>query len=77
MVMKDATSGGAFQLALDPSEKLLYVVQQRTTLNATDTKGNAIHILQVATDGSVTEAVFSPLALPVPSNAHPQGIVVL
>ena len=74
--MKDVGSGGAFQLALDPTEKLLYVVQQRITLNAGDTKGNAIHILNVAADGSLTEAAFSPFALPVPSNAHPQGIVV-
>ena len=77
MVMKDVGSGGAFQLSLDPTERLLYVVQQRTTLNTADTKGNAVHVLNVAADGSLTEAPFSPLALPVPSNAHPQGIVVL
>jgi 6-phosphogluconolactonase (cycloisomerase 2 family) len=76
MVMKDAGSGGAFQLTLDPTEKLIYVVQQRTTLNAADTKGNAIHVLNVAANGSLTEAAFSPITLPVPSNAHPQGIVV-
>ncbi len=76
LVMKNASSGGAFQLSLDPTQKLLYVVQQRTTLDPTDLKGNAVHILQVAADGSLTEASFSPLALPVPSNAHPQGIVV-
>lgn len=76
LVMKDAGSGGAFQLSLDPAEKLLYVVQQRTTLNAADTKGNAIHILNVGAGGALTEAAFSPIALPVPANAHPQGIVV-
>jgi 6-phosphogluconolactonase (cycloisomerase 2 family) len=77
LIMADAGSGGAFQLSLDPTERLLYVVQQRTTLTAADTKGNAIHVLSVAADGSVGEAAFSPIALPVPSNAHPQGIVVL
>lgn len=77
LVMKDAASGGAFELSLDPTEKLLYVVQQRTTLNAADTKGNAIHVLQIGAGGSLTEAPYSPIALPVPSNAHPQGIVVL
>ena len=77
MVMKDAGSGGAFELALDPAEKLLSVVEQRTTLNAADPKGNEIHVLQVSANGSLTEAPFSPIMLPVPSNAHPQGIVVL
>lgn len=76
LVMKDAGSGGGFQLALDPTEKLLYVVQQRTTLNAADLKGNAVHVFNVAADGSLTETAFSPIALPVPSNAHPQGLVV-
>ncbi len=77
MVMRDAGSGGAFQLSFDPTEKLLYVVQQRTTLNPADLKGNAIHVLNVAADGSLNEAPFSPIALQVPSNAHPQGIIVL
>ena len=76
LVMKDAASGGAFELTLDPSESLLYVVQQRTTLNSADLKGNAIHVMNVGVNGSLSEASFSPIALPVPSNAHPQGIVV-
>ena len=77
LVMKDATSGGAFELSLDPTEKLLYVIQQRTTLNNADLKGNSIHVLQVGANGNLTEASFSPISMPVPSNAHPQGIVVL
>jgi len=77
MVMKDAGSGGAFELSFDPSEKLLYVVEQRTTLNPADPKGNEIHILNVGANGSLSEASISPFTLPVPANAHPQGIVVL
>ena len=77
VAVTNAASGGTFQLSLDPSERLLYVVQQRTTTNSADLNGNAIHVFQIAADGSVSEAAFSPIALPVPSNAHPQGIVVL
>ncbi len=76
IVVPDASSGGTFQLSLDPSGKLLYVVQQRVTKNAADLKGNAIHVYQVAADGSLSAAPLASTALPVPSNAHPQGIAV-
>ncbi len=55
---------------------LLYVIQQRTTLNASDLKGDAIHVLQVDLGSALTQASFSQIALPVQSNAHPQGIVI-
>ncbi|MEO5987307.1 MAG: FlgD immunoglobulin-like domain containing protein [Candidatus Eisenbacteria bacterium] len=69
--------GMPFQEALDPSARFLYVVSQRTTIDPTDLTGNVLHTLLVAPDGTITEAPFSPLALPVPYFARPQGIVVL
>jgi DNA-binding beta-propeller fold protein YncE len=68
-----------FQLQLDPAGKFLYVVNHETTLADTFPKGNALHILKVARDGTLTEIEDSPVILPrpaVPAGAHPKGIVV-
>jgi 6-phosphogluconolactonase (cycloisomerase 2 family) len=72
-----ATPSSPVELALDPSGKFLYVVGQRHTLDATLVGGNVVHVLEVGDDGRLTEAPFSPVALPVPVEAHPHGIVVL
>jgi 6-phosphogluconolactonase (cycloisomerase 2 family) len=69
--------GNPFQQALEPSERFLYVVSQRTTTDPNDLTGNGVHILTVGQDGSLAEAPFSPMALPVPAFARPQGVVAL
>lgn len=71
-----AGSGGPFQAALDPTGQFLYVVSQRLTDDPNDLAGNAVHILAIGPDGSLSQP-FSPLDLPVPTFARPQGIVVL
>lgn len=74
-VVKLSGSGGPFQAALDPSESFLHVVSQRTNPDAPSEEANLLHILQVdAEDGTLTEVPSSPLALPVPDTARPQGI---
>jgi 6-phosphogluconolactonase (cycloisomerase 2 family) len=68
-----------FQLSLDPSGKFLYVVNHENSENDSFPDGNALHILQVASDGKLTETAASPVILPqslVPAGAHPKGIVV-
>jgi 6-phosphogluconolactonase (cycloisomerase 2 family) len=70
------TPSAPVELALDPSGHFLYVVGQRHSLDASETGGNVVHVLEVAADGTVAEASFSPIALPIPVAAHPHGIVV-
>jgi 6-phosphogluconolactonase (cycloisomerase 2 family) len=68
-----------FQLTLDPSGKFLYVVNHETTEDDSYPQGNALHILQVASNGMLTELPLSPVILPqsaVPAGAHPKGIAV-
>lgn len=72
-----AGPGNLFQEALDPTGTLLYVVSQRTTADPSDTTGNGLHILQIDQNGVLSEAPFSPMALPIPPAARAEGVVVL
>jgi 6-phosphogluconolactonase (cycloisomerase 2 family) len=67
---------GLFQLTLDPTGRFLYVVSHETTLDNSFPAGNQVHILRVGRDGRLTEP-NAPVPLPVPANAHPQGVVAL
>ncbi|HWZ44030.1 MAG TPA: hypothetical protein VNW97_11165 [Candidatus Saccharimonadales bacterium] len=67
----------SFQQALDPSGKFLFVVNHAETPNNDYPEGNAIHIMQVQPGGTLVEAAFSPLILPVPSNVKPTGNAIL
>ena len=61
-------AGGSFgptNLALDPTEKFLYVLT-----------GTTLHVLSVATDGTLTETV-TPRPLGVPSGTVPAGLATL
>ncbi len=66
-----------FEIALDPSGRSLYAVNQST--NPAFPQGNQFHALTVARDGTLTESaapiVFSQAD--VPANAHPQGVAVV
>ena len=74
-----------FNLAVDPSGKYLYVVNHETctstSIDPTNCPaGNAIHILSINSDGTLTELSSSPFIFPatmVPNDTHPKGIVVL
>jgi hypothetical protein len=67
--------GALFQLALDPTERFLYVIGQRGSNGA---PGNTLHVLAVdGEDGTLTEVPSSPVPVTVQSpDARPQGIAV-
>jgi 6-phosphogluconolactonase (cycloisomerase 2 family) len=69
--------GRPCQQALDPNGRFLYILSHRATPNPNDLTGNGVHILNVWPDGSVSESPLSPMALPIPAFARPQGIVAL
>jgi 6-phosphogluconolactonase (cycloisomerase 2 family) len=74
-----------FNLSVDPSGQHLYVVNHTTctstSIDATNCPaGNAIHIMNINADGTLTETSASPLIFPateVPNDTHPKGIIVL
>jgi DNA-binding beta-propeller fold protein YncE len=67
--------GALFQLALDPTERFLYVIGQRGSHAA---PGNALHVLAVdAENGTLSEVPSSPVPITVQSlDARPQGAAV-
>jgi 6-phosphogluconolactonase (cycloisomerase 2 family) len=68
-----------FEFALDPTGKFLYVIDHQTDAAGTFPQGNALHVLSVATDGTLSESSSSPLFLPsnLPAGADPQGVAVI
>jgi 6-phosphogluconolactonase (cycloisomerase 2 family) len=78
-VQGDQDQSADFQIALDPSGQSLYVVNQSRSPTGTAHRGNQLHVLSVANEGTVSEQsdpiVFSPGD--VPANAHPQGIAIV
>ena len=63
-------------LALDPSGRTLFVVDPRATLKVPAGRGNRLHALRVAADGTLSEPE-PPVRLPVGSDAVPLGIAVV
>jgi hypothetical protein len=67
------------QVTIDATGQHLYVLSQRVTTNATDPKGNLLHVLDIGVKGRLTEDV-APTDLAadgVPSTARPQGLVIV
>ncbi len=76
LVMK-SNGGSPFQPILAPDGSSLYVISQRANAMTPLGSGNGIHVLQIASDGTLTEAASSPLALTLPSGTRPQGIAAV
>lgn len=68
--------GEAINLALCPKERFLYVLSRRNNGFPIPGARNEIHVLAIGDDGSLSEAPFSPIALPA-GDYIPKGIVVL
>jgi 6-phosphogluconolactonase (cycloisomerase 2 family) len=75
MGMQQPTSQ-PFQEAIAPDGKHLYVIAQRVDFNSPYQGGNQLHILSIASDGMLSEPL-EPIALPVPPQLRPHGVVVL
>jgi hypothetical protein len=67
--------GSSFQLALDNADRFLHVVSQRADAATPLGQGNAVHVLRIAADGTLTEAASSPVNLVLPEGTRPQGVV--
>jgi 6-phosphogluconolactonase (cycloisomerase 2 family) len=69
----------AFEFAFDPSGNRLFVIDHQTDAAGNFPQGNALHVLDVAPDGTLSESASSPLFLPsdIPAGADPQGVAVI
>jgi 6-phosphogluconolactonase (cycloisomerase 2 family) len=66
--------GSIFEIELDPANRYLYGVTQRSAASTPLGQGNNLHVLRVVPDGRLVENEGSPLALPVPAGTRPQGV---
>jgi 6-phosphogluconolactonase (cycloisomerase 2 family) len=69
-------TGSNFEFALDSTGKWLHVINQQSA-PAQDVTANALNVLHVAPDGTLTEVPSSPTLLPVPNLVRPQGVAAL
>jgi 6-phosphogluconolactonase (cycloisomerase 2 family) len=67
-------NGSIFEIELDPANRYLYGVTQRSAPTTPQGQGSNLHVLRVGVDGRLTESDGSPLALPVPAGTRPQGV---
>jgi 6-phosphogluconolactonase (cycloisomerase 2 family) len=67
-------NGSIFEIELDPANRYLYGVTQRSAPTTPLGQGSNLHVLRVGLDGRLTENDGSPLALPVPAGTRPQGV---
>lgn len=69
--------GNPWHLSLDPTGRFLFVITPRDRPDIPPGRGNTLHSLRVAADGTLVELDSSPVPLPVPLGTNPQGIAVL
>jgi 6-phosphogluconolactonase (cycloisomerase 2 family) len=70
-----ATASEAYEEAISPDGKFLYVLSQRSTTDAGITQGNVLHVLSIAADGKLSET-DADVTISVPLGTRPQGVVV-
>jgi 6-phosphogluconolactonase (cycloisomerase 2 family) len=68
-----------FELSFNPSGNTLFVIDHQTDAAGTFPRGNALHVLTVAADGTLSESASSPVFLlaNIPAGADPQGVAVI
>ncbi len=68
-----------FEFSFDPTGNYLYVIDHQTGTAGNFPDGNALHVLSVASNGTLSEGANSPVFLPpgIPLGADPQGVAVI
>jgi 6-phosphogluconolactonase (cycloisomerase 2 family) len=69
------TPSRGFQLSLEPTGRFLYVTGHSEAFTSYP-EGQVIHIVDVQLDGTLVEAPFSPVVLPVSTSASPTGSAI-
>jgi DNA-binding beta-propeller fold protein YncE len=69
--------GNPWNFQIDPSGKLIFLVDPRSRANVAPGRGQAVHTLVIAPDGRLSEPGYSPVVLPVALNVNPFGLAVM
>jgi DNA-binding beta-propeller fold protein YncE len=71
----EAPTSQSYEENLSPDGNYLFVLSERLTTDPTVTTGNVLHVLTVASDGTLTESV-ADVPLNVAVGVRPQGVAV-
>jgi 6-phosphogluconolactonase (cycloisomerase 2 family) len=69
--------GNPWNFELDPSGKVLFLLDMRAVRQIPAGEGNELHALQIASDGRLTEESSSPVKIPVAVGTNPIGLAIV
>ncbi len=70
-----APTSQSYEESVSPDGKYLFVLSQRLTTDPTVSQGNVLHVLSIASDGTLTETV-ADVPFDVAVGVRPQGVAV-
>jgi len=69
--------GNPWNFEIDPSGRVVFVLDMRATREIPAGEGNQLHALRIGADGLLTEERSSPVKIPVPVGTNPVGLVIV
>jgi 6-phosphogluconolactonase (cycloisomerase 2 family) len=69
--------GNPWNFELDPSGRVLFLLDMRAVRQIPAGQGNQLHALRIGTDGRLTEESSSPVTIPVPVGSNPIGLAIV
>jgi hypothetical protein len=75
--IKLSGEGNPWNFQIDPSGKMIFLIDPRARTDVAPGQGQAVHTLVIASDGRLSEPSYSPVVLPVGLNVNPFGLAVM
>jgi 6-phosphogluconolactonase (cycloisomerase 2 family) len=69
--------GNPWNFGLDPSGRVIFLLDMRAVRQIPAGKGNQLHALRIGPDGRLTEERSSPVKIPVPVGDNPIGLAIV
>jgi 6-phosphogluconolactonase (cycloisomerase 2 family) len=69
--------GNPWNFEIDPSGRVIFVLDMRAVLQIPAGEGNQLHALRIGPGGLLTEERSSPVKIPVPVGTNPVGLVIV
>jgi len=70
-------AGNPWNFELDPSDRVLFILDMRATRQVPPGRGNQLHALRIGAGGRLTEERSSPVKVPVPVGTNPIGLAIV
>jgi 6-phosphogluconolactonase (cycloisomerase 2 family) len=69
--------GNPWDFQIDPTDRVIFLLDMRAVSQIPRHKGNQIHSLRIAPDGRLSEERGSPVKIPVPVGTNPFGLAIV